>query len=74
MFNTCKVKFWMKNLPGKYHKLQVHCGAKYLVFSPLIPSKREKNYISFAQIVHFFKGSVFNFHFLNDKIHNYVFL
>ena len=32
---------------------------------------REK-YISFAQYVYFFEGSVFTFQFLNDKIRNYV--
>ena len=28
-------------------------GAKYLFFSPLVPSKREKKCISFAQFVYF---------------------
>ena len=46
-------------------------GAKYLVFSPLVPSKQEKNILVLLSL-YFFDGSVFTFQFLNDKIHNYV--
>ena len=43
-------------------------------FSPLVPSKQEKNVLVllsyFCSVCIFFKGSVFTFQFLNDKIHN----
>ena len=46
-----------------------HLGAKYLVFSPLVPSKREKNVLVLLSLyLIFFEGSVFTFQFLNDKI------
>ena len=41
------------------------------VFSPLVPSKREKNIHWFCSVCIFFEGSFFTFQFLNDKIHNY---
>ena len=47
-------------------------GAKYLVFSPLVPSKWEKNVLALLSLYIFGDGSVFTFQFLNDKIHNYV--
>ena len=51
--------------------LHLHYGAKYLFcFSPLVPSKQEKNMLVLLSL--FFEGSVFTFQFLNDKIHNYV--
>ena len=46
-------------------------GAKYLVLSPLLPSKPEKN-VSDCSVYIFFGESVFTFQFLNAKIHNYV--
>ena len=46
-------------------------GAKYFVFSPLVPAKREKNILvllsNFCSVCIFFEGSVFTFQFLNDK-------
>ena len=52
--------------------VQTHLGAKYLgFFSPLVPSKREKN-VLVCLVCIFFEGNVFTFQFLNDKIHNYV--
>jgi hypothetical protein len=51
----------------------IDLGAKYFcVFSPLIPLKREKAYISLLSCI-FFERSVFNFQFLKDKISNYIF-
>ena len=45
-------------------------------FSPLVPSKREKNISvllsQFCSACTFFEESVFTFQFLNDKIHNYT--
>ena len=38
-------------------------GAKYLVFSPLVPSKREKNILSFAQFVYFLRKVCLLFNF-----------
>ena len=47
------------------------------VFSPLVPSNREKNVLVllsyFYSVCIFFEGSVFAFQFLKEKIHNYVF-
>ena len=43
--------------------------------SPLVPSKGEKNILNkkilFVSVCISFKGSMFTFKFLNDKIHNY---
>ena len=47
-------------------------GAKYLCFFSSCSLKTREKYVSFAQFVYFFEGSVFTFQFLNDKIHNYV--
>jgi hypothetical protein len=53
-------------------------GAKNLGFSSSHSLKTGEKHISFAQLVllslHIFEGSVFTFQFLNDEIHNYVFL
>ena len=44
------------------------------VFSPLVPSKREKNILllisQFCLVCIFFQGRVLTFQFLNDEIHN----
>ena len=45
---------------------------KIFFFSPLIPSKREKN-ILVLLILYIFEGSVFTFQFSNNKSHSYVF-
>ena len=45
------------------------------VFSPLVPSKREKVLVllsQFCSVCIFSEGSVFTFQFLNDKMHNHV--
>ena len=43
---------------------QLNLGAKYLVFSPLVPSKREKNVLhSFAQFVYFLREVCLLFNF-----------
>ena len=52
--------------------VMITLGVKYLVFSPLVLSKREKNILLVLLSLYFFSGSVFTFQFLNDKIHNYV--
>ena len=61
---------------GDFMEAAAPLGVKYLVFSPLVPLKREKNVFVllsyFCLVCIFFEGSVFTFKFLNDKIHNYV--
>ena len=48
-------------------------GAKYLVFYSSRSLKMRKKYISYAQYLCIsFEGNVFNFQFLNGKIHNHV--
>ena len=51
---------------------------KFVFFSSLIALKRKKNMLvflsQFCSVCIFFERSVFTFQFLNDKIHNYVFL
>ena len=63
-----KMLYWIEHS-------KLYLGAKYF-FSPLVPSKGEKNTlvllskicsVSFAQFV-YFKESVFTFQFLNDRI------
>ena len=39
---------------------------KYLLFSPLVPSKEEKNILVLLSLC------VFTFQFLNDRVDNYV--
>ena len=61
-----------------FRRYRFNIGAKYLgVFSPLVPSKREKNtsvlLSYFCSVCTFFEKIVFTFQFSNDKIHNYVF-
>ena len=42
-------------------------GAKYLYFSPLVPSKREKNKLVWLSL-YIFEGSVFTFQFYHLQI------
>ena len=57
------------------YKIDEGLGAKYFgSFSPLVPSKREKNVLVFLSLYVHFLREVFAFQFLNDKIHDYVFL
>ena len=51
--------------------LERELGAKYLVFSSLVPSKREKN-ISVLLSLYIFEGSVFTFKFLKNTIVNFT--
>ena len=56
------------------YKMDESLGAKYFgFFSPLVPSKREKNVLVFLSLYVHFLREVFAFQFLNDKIHNNVF-
>ena len=54
---------------NRQRALSLDTGAKYLVLSPLVPSKREK-YISFAQIVYFLREQclLFNFWMIRSTI------
>ena len=49
-------------------------GAEYLVFSPLVPSKREKNILSLSQLILLSLYSGFTFQFLNDESAKWIFL
>ena len=68
--------FFQQQSPAKQCKCVAAQVRNIWVFSPLIPSKREKNILvllsQFCSVCIFFEGSVFTFQFLNDKIHNYV--
>ena len=49
-FNTCQLKTPQGRTLNTTKNGDAVIGAKYLVFSPLVPSKQEKNYINFAQL------------------------
>ena len=58
---------------SNWASIKLNTGAKYLgVFSLLVPSKWDKNTLVLPRCISF-KGSVFNFQFFNNQIHNYVF-
>ena len=71
-FDNCQLKTPQGRTLNTTKNGDAVIGAKYLVFSPLVPSKQEKNYISFTQLfllgLYIFEGSVFTFQFSNDKI------